>query len=429
MADSPQAAVLLVATVGGSPEPLVASILHWKPQRILFVPSVTSADQVDGIRSALQGRGHELPPGTYEAIPVSDPQDLAKCVREMRRGLEEDAARWCGRGAHFRCVVDFTGGTKCMTAALSNLARYWPRVEFSFVGGRVRDKGGVGIVQSGSEQVVSAANPWAVFGHQAVEDAIVAFDHHDYHEGAAWLRAAIPKVRSDPARASELSALATFVEGYDLWDRTEYSEAYGKFGQCSKKLNDLSAALLHMGRERLRTHVGAAREKLEALKRDTGRPTRALLEDLLANAARRKDEGRHVDAVARLYRAIELAAQLRLLEDFGIRTAAVPVAELPETLADSVKWRAADGSVTLGLQDAYALLRHRGDPLGERFFALNWNGPRSPLARRNDSIAGHGFAPVPKETCAQLWEGALALAGLRADEVFQFPTLGLGRRS
>ena len=78
----------------------------------------------------------------------------------------------------------------------------------------------------------------------------------------------------------------------------------------------------------------------------------------------------------------------------------------------------------VSLQDAYEILLHKGDPLGERFADLGWNGCKSPLLERNNSIGGHGFKPVSPEVSGRLWEGALSLAGISEPEVFRFPKLG-----
>lgn len=415
--------LLLIATVGSTAEPLAVSILHWRPARVQFVFPASTGVTVDTIRQELHARGFALPLGAYDSFCVSDHDDLAACVQEMRSNLAKEVSQWRRRGDQFRCVVDFTCGTKCMSVALGLLARPWPAVRFSYVGGEARDKEGAGRVLPGSERVVTVTNPWGVLGYQAVEDAVTAFDHHDYSEGARWLREAIRQVGNDASRKSELNALATFMEGYELWDRTEYSEAIGKFDQCRQRLNDLAGALIAVERRRLHKHITEARNRLDLLKHAAGIPTRALLEDLIANAGRRRNEGRLVDTVARLYRAVELAAQLRLAEAYDIRTDAVPVDEMPESLRRFPAATEENGTITVGLQDAYALLLHKDDSLGRRFAELGWSSARSPLASRNASIAGHGFAPVSQDVCTKLWIGALNLAGLSEDQVFQFPIL------
>lgn len=66
--------------------------------------------------------------------------------------------------------------------------------------------------------------------------------------------------------------------------------------------------------------------------------------DLLANAKRRKDEGRIDDAVARLYRAIEVVAQVALKDRHGFKSSEkVPLDRVPEALRPGWAPRASDG--------------------------------------------------------------------------------------
>ncbi len=415
---------LLIATVGGRPEPLAASIAHWRPDRILFAPSCDTVNHIAGIRKLLSERGRDPGEGAYDTIPLSDPQDFSQCVQEMRAGVEPRVLEWRGRGGGYECIVDFTGGTKCMSAALALVARPWANSRFSYVGGTERDRNNVGVVVSGSEQVVYAANPWDALGYQAVEDAVAVFDRHAFGEGSQLLRDALKRITGNASRKSELNALATFMDAYDLWSRSEYGKAFERFGQCESRLNDLAAALHPIPKSRLKDHVDEARNRLEDLKRSSDHPTRALLEDLISDAARRRREGRHVDAVARLYRAVEAIAQLRLWTKYEIRTSSVLLKKLPQPMRQHLKSRAEDGKLKLALQDSFEVLRYWQDPLGEGFVELGWHGRGSPLVRRNKSIAGHGFAPVSRNTSDELWKGTLSLAGLSDKDVFRFPQLG-----
>ena len=414
---------LLIATVGGSPNPVAASILHWQPDRVLFVPSADTADGIADIRDQLD-KSDGLDEGRYDTIPLSDPQDFSRCVQEMRSGLEPRVVEWCGRGEGYECVVDFTGGTKCMSAALALVARPWPNSRFSYVGGTRRDRNNVGVVVSGREQVTHSVNPWDALGYQVVEDAVAAFDRHAFGEGARMLRNAMKRTQEDDSRKGELNALAMFMEAYDLWSMSEYGMAFNEFGKCEKRLNDLVESLSPVPKQRIQGYVDRAKSRLKSLKERSDRPTRALLEDLISDAARRRREGRHVDAVARLYRAVEAAAQLRLWDEYKILTSKVAMKDLPESMRGRLEKQSEDGTVKLALQDSYEFLIQKQDKLGRCFEALGWNNQNSPLSKRNDSISGHGFVPVSSKTSDELWKGTLELTGLHDDQVFEFPRLG-----
>lgn len=416
--------ILLIATVGGSPEPLSASIMRWKPKKIVFVSSDDALYKIDEIALKLAENGYELDVGRYEPLLLSDPQSLGQCVLDMRKGLERRTHRWCERGEEFGCVVDFTGGTKCMSAALVLVARPWTNSRLSYVGGAERDRNNVGTVVSGKEQVVHEENPWDSLGYQVIEDSKEAFDRHSFREGAQQLRAALRRVSVTDSRKSELNALATFMEAYDLWSNSEYKQALDKFRSCKKNLNDLAEALHPIPPDELRKYISRAQDHLTQLKNSAGIPTKELIVDLIADAMRRQGEGRHVDAVARLYRAVEAIAQLRLWEVSKISTSSVLVEHLPQPMRERLLARAENGKLKIALQEAFELLKHLGDSKGVRFAELGWSEIGSPLQIRNESIAGHGFAPVSAETTDKLLEGVLLLADYSREDIFKFPKLG-----
>jgi len=85
--------------------------------------------------------------------------------------------------------------------------------------------------------------------------------------------------------------------------------------------------------------LGELEEQLSFLRKlveEEGKPTENLLEDLLANAERRAETGRYDDALARLYRALELAAEADLYHRTGI------VLGAPDTWPESLPERFLD---------------------------------------------------------------------------------------
>jgi hypothetical protein len=117
---------LLVCTVGGTVEPLVRSLLHWRPARVLFVPSAETRGQVQEVLDGYaREAGQPLGPGAYRVRCVDDAQDIQGCLSTIR-ALDQEVEEWLARGADCRIVADYTAGTKCMSAALALEARRWP---------------------------------------------------------------------------------------------------------------------------------------------------------------------------------------------------------------------------------------------------------------------------------------------------------------
>ncbi|MBP8912447.1 MAG: TIGR02710 family CRISPR-associated protein [Phycisphaerae bacterium] len=404
--------ILLICTVGGTPDPLVRSLLYWQPDRVVFVPSQQTHSQVDTVLlKYAEHAGRPLSPGCYRVCLVADAEDLSGCLQTVR-SLAGEVQDWSARGDDFQVVADLTGGTKCLSAALALQARRW-RCRFSYVGGERRTKDGVGVVEAGAERLVHYANPWDALGYQAVEDAVAVFNHGGY-AAAAHLLEQVIKNTEQPEVKRELATLKALVEAYAAWDRFDHKTAKTKFADAWKNQNDLKATFPDASNliGRIQSH-----DQCVAKIADSKDPTIDWVHDLLDNAHRRAAEHRFDDAVARLYRAIEALAQIRLREQHGISdTKKVSLDKLPPGLREEWKNRARDGAVMLGLRDAYRLLKELGDELGCRFAESELDDDeRSPLGARNDSILAHGFVPVGDKVYKQLWERACKLADYRQD--------------
>lgn len=409
----PRPSTLLICTVGGSLEPVVAAIKRWRPVRIRFVHTPQTKPDVEAkIVPKANEQDLGLDPGRYDLFELPDGQDLASCLDRLRQ-LTPEVEQWVARGNGFRVVVDFTGGTKCMSAAIALHARQWP-CSFSYVGGSDRTKDGVGVVVTGAEKVVHQANPWDALGYQAVEEFIVLFDQRAFVAAASVAEKAKKRVTRED-RKRELNALEQFANAFDAWDRFDHQSAATTFKNVEKAGNDLRAVLGRQRAERVLGDVGRFTSYLGELCSATP-PSRHHVVDLLANARRRHEDGRIDDAVARLYRAIEALGQVALKESHGIEsTGKVPLDRVPSSLRSDWELRAREGIVALGLQDAYALLAALEHPLGERFRRLHLDGERSPLIARNRSILAHGFDRISEADFVSLLEKAKELAASASD--------------
>jgi CRISPR-associated protein (TIGR02710 family) len=130
----------------------------------------------------------------------------------------------------------------------------------------------------------------------------------------------------------------------------------------------------------------------------------SLVYDLLRNAERCLLKEQEVDAVGRIYRALELMAQLCLLhQNPPINTSGVEVEILPSKLQDKYqklldlqannKGADTERHLQLPLFKAYGLLADLGHPLG-RLFQEREKEMENLLKIRNNAIIAHGINPV-----------------------------------
>lgn len=411
---------LLICTVGGSPEPIVFTLKEWRPVRVYFVHTRETKEYVETqVIPKVREGGFDLDPGRYELFELPDGQDLEGCLDHLRP-LMLVVEAWAKRGASFKAVIDFTGGTKCMSAAIA-ISASRSSCEFSYVGGSVRTKDGVGVVISGAEKIVRKANPWDALGHQAVEDFIVLVDQHAYLAAASVVEVTKTRV-SRPVRKRELAALEQLAKALDAWDRFDHTTSKNLFGSVAKSANDLRAVLGVSRGDRVLVGVDRLAKHLNRLEQSKP-PSSQHVIDLLMNAWRRRAEGRFDDAVARLYRAIEAVAQVALKVHGIESTEKVSLERVPRPLQGSWAARANDGAIAIGLQDAYALLDAIGDPVGAAFIRAGLNDKKSPLVARNSSILAHGFERVSEEVFDRLWSSALMLAKVDPSSLPSFPKL------
>ena len=263
--------VLLIATVGGSPEALVSGILAAKPARVIFVcstdtrKSISSGDEArPGIVERLARERYVLDSGRYDAFEIPDPQDLTSAVEHIHREATPSVERWRSRGPGFEVVADFTGGTKCMSMALGLVARSWP-CRLQYVGGLERTKGGAGAVVSGSEQIVQFRNdPWEVLGYKLSDEAATIFDQGDAAAAAAWIERGRNSAADGPLK-SALTALHQFLDLYACWDRFDHGGALRNAKTFAKHAYLLAPLFSNARIAKLRDHVAQSAAFLHSL--------------------------------------------------------------------------------------------------------------------------------------------------------------------
>jgi len=412
---------LLIVTVGGAPEPIVASLLHWRPVRTVFVVTRQTRDSVAGdILPKVQESGwQDFDEGRYDLHEITDHQDYSGAVNELR-SLDSRVESWVRDHPSSEIIADFTGGTKAMSAALALIAGRWP-CHISYVGGTERTKHGVGVVVSGREQILHAQNPADALGLVVLDIALALLRNHAYAAAHTTLQGSLQRI-SEPTRKAELGAVTIYAGALVDWDRFQHKDALNKLRDLPKHHHNLEAAV---GPIRAREILGTAKRlqaHLEAVvEAGAGRPSRALILDLLANARRRLDEQRWDDATARLYRAIEATAQFHLANNGIPHTSKVPLESIPEPLRSKVASTATNGLVKLGLQDAWLLLQLLEPAKAQPFFTAGLDKPESRLNTRNQSILAHGFVSVSESVPSQLFAAALNLLPATETELLIIP--------
>ncbi|WP_447974748.1 TIGR02710 family CRISPR-associated CARF protein [Nitrospira sp. Kam-Ns4a] len=409
--------VTLVISVGGSPEPVVASIREHRPVRVVFFCSQDTVETVGPIREQLGRHGVTV---QEHKVLVEDPQDLVHCYE--RALLCADLALADG-GSPSAVLVDFTGGTKAMTAALV-LATIGRGFGFSYVGGTARTKNGRGVVESGAETIIRRGDPFLLFAVEERKRLAGFFRTYQFKAARAVVEGLLARPLSEPDRVA-FQMVRDLAQGYELWERFDYLRALEVLGRCARTW---ALAVRANPSIRYATVLPVLETNVRWLQRIAQRtagftrPDAALIPDLLANAERRAQEGSYDDATVRLYRALELGAQAAIQRRLGCGTDAVPVDMVPESLREEFvpRYERRPGCLELPLQAAYRLLEALGEPEGRRY-AVRAGEFRKIQAARNHSWLAHGMVPCDQAGFESL--ARLVADSLEVQDRVQFPTL------
>lgn len=418
--------VVMVCTVGGTPAPVRTSICHHRPSHVIYVASPQSRET---IRKDIE-EGLEWKVNDTQVVTLENYQDIVQCVQDMREYIVQ-ALQAMSLPEDTPLIADITGGTKIMSAALALVMMEF-KSRFSYVGGSSRTKGGLGIVESGTEFVVQDANPWDVLALREVRALANAFNHTQFADALRIAQELAKNMDGGSGAQKFYAAVADMVQAYMLWDSFDHAKALNILRQAHDRLvpyaagNERIGNLLHALKQDverldvLQRDAAALRSNAEKMGVEGGRP---YLLDLLGNARRCAEAGHYDDAVARLYSAIEKYAKVTLWSQHGIDNSRIPLDRVPESIREEWRWRAdTEGMAKVGLQQSYQLLDALGDPLGKAFME-HADSLKKELASRNESLLAHGYVPIGREKYEKLMAVALNFLNVTEANLSAFPQI------
>lgn len=388
---------VLLLTVGGSPDPLITSVRDLMPDRVVFFASEMTRKCVDGAgKPNERRRGAEVEKldnlvtllelsgfdASRDLVVLEDIDNVQDCYRQMMEKVQSLRA-----GGTRSISVDYTGGTKTMSAALVMVAMDEGLGIHVTTGIRDNTRA-VERGQATRDVGVTDLRTRRVLGHDYAH-ALKAFDF-----GAAerHLRNLMRPSDLSKELRERIQVLRCVSEALGHWDVFRHSAAL----ECVD-----SPAFTRLPKVRelvvepLRKLVAVRKWLVEGGELPKSTSGYELVEDLLWNARRRAHRERFDDAVGRLYRALEMLAQVRLRLGFSIDTSKVRRDQLSEELAGHYL-EPVQNEAPLGLRKAYSLLRDLGDEPVGRLFGEQEKVLVNALSLRNHSLFAHGYQPIGK---------------------------------
>jgi CRISPR-associated protein (TIGR02710 family) len=271
-------------------------------------------------------------------------------------------------------------------------------------------------------------SPWHLF---AVEEKVALahqFNTYQFAAAGETVERLLAREALQQHDRHLMEMLRELVGGYAAWDRFDHKTA------C-ERLRVQAEALRHHAQDRYEKPLSAFAavvgdnlaflQRLQEASRGFKSPVVEHVVDLLSNADRRAEEGKYDDAVARLYRATEMAGQVAFQKHFGCATNDVPPEKLPEALRDAYtrKYGSEDKkTLKLPLVATFKALAAAGEATGKRF-EERFKQLQGVLQGRNESILAHGTQPLEKKHYDAFRPLVLDLTGIAEGDLVRFPKL------
>lgn len=277
--------------------------------------------------------------------------------------------------------VDYTSGTKAMSAALVSAAIETKIGSLSYVYG---DRGEGGRVRTGTERR-NSLSPNKFYSNNMLLKAFELFNNYRYTSCIELLTTH----EFHPDYQNKADLLHRLAKMFDMWDKFNFGFAF----EISRNISLVELKELNL-KGKFETDYLPLLAKLKEKNISVEK-----VFDLIENANRRASEGKFDDAVARLYRALEMLGQIEFEKEFKCNTDDVILENLPESIKETIKYKYKSHSnkrIQLPLFKTFDVLLAVKNPIA-LLFEKNNVEIKKHINKRNHSILAHGSLPVAKE--------------------------------
>lgn len=377
------AMLITVGTGVGGPESrdslahgILFSIKNHKPKKIIFFGSEESKETVESVVRQFKEINIDFVYDEFVLINNVDSFiDYFSAIRSKIQELEED----------YEIIIDYTSGTKTMTMSAAFASMVFGK-KLIFVTGKREN----GTVVKGTEKIASQ-NLFLVYDELMLSKIKELFNINRFEAGKSLLNDIVDE-------NDDKEIYARLFDIYNYFDTVDYENAYKLFNQdFINILIDKWPELKHdFIQNKIALQTMVQKENPEKGFKEHKNRCYYILASLLNNARRRFEEHKYDDAIARLYRALELIAQIRLKKQYKLNSSKIDLEilknrDIDETYFEKLhNQKEEEGKVRLGLYQDYELLNYLNDNLGE-FFEQNYGEISNCIEFRNKSILAHGL--------------------------------------
>ena len=370
---------------------IYSSIQKIYPDYIVFFCSDLSTRTIDYITELFEADDDEFIEGQdYEIVVLDQIDNFNSCFEAFELKIWE--LDLLAEEKH-EIIMDYTSGTKTMSAAMACCGMFYSKDLITISGDRRN-----GVVSTGTESI-QYQNLYKVYDKFALMRVRNYFNANRFYTASEILENVVDE-------SINTENMMNLVKGYFLWDNMEFEEAYEHLTKL-----DLNGFELSEIKDDLKFNLKAlgaiVRSPHENLKNCY------ILASLINNSIRRAEEYKYDDAIARLYRAFELIAQIRLssyrLNSSDIDTDILLENNVSQEFIDGLEKTRDEGKIRIGLIKDFELLDALDDDLG-KYFTENRNRINNLTKKRNNSILAHGLESLDKEDFEEFEEVVESLA-------------------
>jgi len=415
--DQPVKALVIALT--DRSEAAVYSINRLQPDALCFVLPEGAKSLVE---SEVQPKIEHLP-RRWDWVILPETGGFVGCYQALARRLPEMLRTWEVHPGEL--AVDVTGATPAMAGALTLVTMSMSSRIVSLVPareGQEEDK----IDIAGQPFIWTQVNPWDEAATVSRREGCELFNRRLFGAAAKLFREIEARVSGGQKPLHR--AFADLADGYDLWERFHYRQAWEKLKGAVKAFEMAALWGGPPGLTSLVPTIKANAGFLEKLVLDPASVKDMQASDLLAHAGRRLHGVQDSEAaMISLVRALEAFAQRRLFKQYQIKTWDVQPEQLPQALQETCRscWlEDVDGKYKLPVQAQFRALAGLGDQMGQAFLR-EWPTMKPLLDAASHAVLGHGFEPVKAERVQQLYGVVVKLSGVNEASLPKFPVLSL----
>jgi len=351
------------------------SIQRLNPDKICFICSEKSKPTIDKVLNIIDVPKKELLIKEFNEI-----NDVERLFDKYIQIIDEVLALGFKNSD---VTIDFTSGTKAMSSALVAAAIFKQINDISYVYG---ERGPDGRVMSGTERI-NILSPIAIFTNQKINLFKRFFNEYQYENALAVFNDKIIHFKYK----SDINLLSKLAHAYSLWDKFQFEKSLNIFKEIQEIKNEK-----YIKEATLKGNIKLLKG-LSSKDAPFNIKGEFLIKELWSNAKRRFKENKFDDAVARLYRLLELIGQVEIYKSFKVLTKEFPYSKIPKSLQLQFEKRVEEkGNLAIALFDTYEILAAHNNNLGS-IWKENQLDIKKVLSFRNQSILAHGLTPVSKE--------------------------------